>query len=123
MLLTHRCDGAIIGDRCGNGFSGVHTQAVRGYIEVLYRGIASQNMSKNYASTCLQLLPLAALEVQLGDSVLADLLDGNAAEDFEMGLDNDGEEELSGVRIETIRINMELRSNQNHMQRQGKSHR
>ena len=65
-------------------------------------------MSKHYASACLQLLPLAALQVQLGDSVLADLLDGNAAEDFEMGLVNDGEEELSGVRIETIRINMEL---------------
>ena len=65
-------------------------------------------MSQNYASACLQLLPLAALEVQLGDSVLADLLDGNAVEDFEMGLVNDGEKELSGVRIETIRINMEL---------------
>ena len=67
-------------------------------------------MSKNYASACLQLLPIAALQVQLGDSVLADLLDGNAAEDFEMGLVNDGEEEFSGVRIETIRINMELRT-------------
>ena len=65
-------------------------------------------MSKYNATTCLQLLPFAALEVQLRNSVLADLLDGNAAEDFEMGLVNDGEEELSGVRIETIRINMEL---------------
>jgi hypothetical protein len=59
-------------------------------------------MSKYNATTCLQLLPLAALQVQLGDSVLADLLDGNAVEDFEMGLVNDGEEELSGVRIETL---------------------
>jgi hypothetical protein len=59
-------------------------------------------MSKYNATTCLQPLPLAALEVQLGDSVLADLLDGNAAEDFEMRLVNDGEEELSSVRIETI---------------------
>ena len=55
------------------------------------------------------MIPIAALEVQRrDDSVLADLLDGNAAEDFEMGLVNDGEEELSGVRIETVRINMEL---------------
>ena len=67
-------------------------------------------MSKHYAPVRLELLPLAALQVQLGDSVLADLLDGNAVEDFEMGLVNDGEEELSGVRIETIRINMELRT-------------
>ena len=104
------------GVESGVGLQGLHerlssslAQLVPGSIEPLYRGVASQNMSKHYASACLQLLPLAAFKVQLGDSVLADLLDGNAVEDFEMGLVNDGEEELSGVRIETIRINMELR--------------
>ena len=75
-------------------------------------------MSKYYASACLQLLPITALQVQLGDSVLADLLDGNAAEDFEMGLVNDGQEELSGVRIETIRINIELRYMKKRSERQ-----
>ena len=35
LLLTHRCDGAILSDRCGYGLSAVHAQAVRRYIELL----------------------------------------------------------------------------------------
>ena len=119
FLVTHRDDGVVFSDRCGDGLSAVHAQAVRRYIELLYRGIASQNMSKHYASACLQLLPITALQVQLGDSVLADLLDGNPAEDFEVGLVNDGKEELSGVRVETIRINMELLTRQSEQRKQG----
>ena len=34
-MLTHRCDGAVLSDRCGYGLSAVHAQAVRRYIELL----------------------------------------------------------------------------------------
>ena len=33
-LVTHRDDGAILSDRCGDGLSAVHAQAVRRYIEL-----------------------------------------------------------------------------------------
>ena len=35
LLLTHRCDGAILSDRRGDGLSAVRTQAVCRYIELL----------------------------------------------------------------------------------------
>ena len=35
LLVTHRCDGAILSDRCGDGLSAVHAQAVCRYIELL----------------------------------------------------------------------------------------
>ena len=34
LLLTHRCDGAILSDKCGDGLSAVCAQAVRRYIEL-----------------------------------------------------------------------------------------
>jgi hypothetical protein len=34
LLVTHRCDGAILSDRCGDGLSEVHAQAVRRHIEL-----------------------------------------------------------------------------------------
>ena len=37
LLLTHRCDGAILSDRCGDGLSAVCAQAVRRYIELRTR--------------------------------------------------------------------------------------
>ena len=37
FLVTHRDDGAIFSDRCGDGHSAVHAQAVRRYIELLTR--------------------------------------------------------------------------------------
>ena len=39
LLLTHRCDGAILSDRCGHGLSAVRTQAVRRYIELLTNSV------------------------------------------------------------------------------------
>ena len=56
-------------------------------------------MGQNDASAGLQLRSSSALEVQSGDRVVADLLDRNAAERLEVGLVNDGDEELSSVRI------------------------
>ena len=56
-------------------------------------------MGQNDASAGLQLHSISALEVQGGDGVVADLFDRNAAERLEVGLVDDGDEELSSVHI------------------------
>ena len=56
-------------------------------------------MGQNDASAGLQLRSSSALEAQSGDGVVADLLDGNAAEGLEVRLVDDGDEELGSVRI------------------------
>jgi hypothetical protein len=42
LLVTHRCDGAILSDKCGERLSAVYTQAVRGYIELLTERIENR---------------------------------------------------------------------------------
>ena len=56
-------------------------------------------MCQNDASAGLQPRCISALEVQGSDGVVADLLDGNAAEGLEVRLVDDGDEELGSVRI------------------------
>ena len=65
-------------------------------------------MGQNDASAGLQLRSSSALEVQGGDGVVADLLDGNAAEGLEVGLVHNGNEELGSVRIEPVAPDINL---------------
>ena len=76
FLLTHRCDGAILSDRCGDDLYTVRTQAVRRYIELLYRGVVLDEGSKNQCSINAKAL---VAQVQAGDGVLSELLDGTAS--------------------------------------------
>ena len=54
------------------------------------------------------MLSLTALEFELGDAVLANLLDGDAVEDFKVRLVDDGQEELRSVGIKPTGENLKL---------------
>ena len=56
MLLTHRCDGAILSDRRGDGLSAVHAQAIRRYIELLDRRIRLQAVRESSSTLSLHLV-------------------------------------------------------------------